>query len=337
VSERYRFIKIPEAVRVDQGTLTTTFGRFTLGPLARGWGWTMGTILRRAMLSSIEGAAPTQLRINGVIHEFSTIDGVLEDVPLIVLNVKKLRFKLEGDGPEYAALHATEPREYTAADLELPANLKVVNPEAVLLNLTAKERPLHMEIKIEHGRGYESQESVKKRSPGEPDGTIFLDAFYSPVRQVKIDVTNVRFGERTDYEQVVFEVSTDGSVTPEETLKETAELLSAHMQALFNLGGAEKADSAESEAGETPPWVEMKVEELDVPQTVKKVLADHGIQTVGRLVELSEGEIAGWGEIKPRSFATLRSRIEALGAKFALPDKQEEQTQEPKEDSEDET
>lgn len=333
MSERRRYIKIPEAVDIDRETLTDNFGRFTFGPLARGWGWTMGTVLRRAMLSSVEGASATQLRINGVIHEFSTVDGVLEDVPLIVLNVKKLRFLLEGEGPEYAALHATEPREYTAADLELPPNLKLVNPEVVLLNVTAKDRHIHMEIKVEHGRGYENQESVKKRSPGESEGTIFLDAFYSPVRQVKIDVTNVRYGDRTDYEQVVLEVSTDGTVTPEETLKETADLLNAHVGALLKVNDPRLA-AAEVSASEKPEWSDMSIDTLDVPQTVKRALADHGVKTVSDLVNLTEEEIMSWGEIKPRSFSTLRSRVEALGAKFVTREKEEDVTEE---DTENET
>ena len=153
MSERARFIKIAEAVVVDREALTDTFGRFTFGPLARGWGWTMGTVLRRAMLSSVQGTAPTQLRIDGVIHEFSSIDGVLEDVPFIVLNVKKLRFKLEGKDFEYARLHATEPRAYTGRDLELSANLKLINADAPILTLSAKDKPVHMEIKVELGRG----------------------------------------------------------------------------------------------------------------------------------------------------------------------------------------
>ena len=323
MSERARFIKIAEAVVVDREALTDTFGRFTFGPLARGWGWTMGTVLRRAMLSSVQGTAPTQLRIDGVIHEFSSIDGVLEDVPFIVLNVKKLRFKLEGKDFEYARLHATEPRAYTGADLELPANLKLINADAPILTLSAKDKPVHMEIRVELGRGYESQESVKKRSPAEPAGTIFLDAFYSPVRQVKIDVANVRYGERTDYEQVVFEVTTDGSVTPEETLVQTAQLLKSHVEALSKVVDPQ-ARLAKAEEAEESKWGEILVESLEVPQTVKKALADHGITTVAELIEYTEEEIVKeWG-VKPRSFSTLRSRVEALGAEFAKEDEEEE-------------
>lgn len=316
MSERTRFIKIADAVAVDRETLTDSFGRFTFGPLARGWGWTMGTVLRRAMLSSVEGAASTQLRIDGVIHEFSSIDGVLEDVPLMVLNIKKLRFKLEGADFEYARLHATEPREYTGADLELGANLKLVNTDLPVLTLSAKDRPLHLEIKVERGRGYESQESVKKRSPAESSGTIFLDAFYSPVRQVKIDVSNVRFGDRTDYEQVVFEIDTDGSISPEETLAHTAQLLRSHVDSLFRVVDPQARD-AESAEAEGSAWNEMLVESLEVPQTVKKALADHAVKTVAELIKHTEEEIKAWGDIKPRSFSTLRSRLESLGAKFS--------------------
>ncbi len=315
MAKRDRFIRVPDAVEVDRESLTDTFGRFTLGPLVRGWGWTMGTILRRSMLSSVEGAAPTQLLIDGIIHEFSTIEGVLEDVPLIVLNVKKLRFRLAGEGPEYARLHATEPAEHSGANLELSANLVLINPDAPLLTVTGKDRKVHLEIKVERGRGYENQEIIKKRSPVESQGTIFLDAFYSPVRQVKIDVTNVRFGERTDYEQVTFDVTTDGSVTPEEALAQSAELLKDHVQALTSLSELD-ANGADSQAVEEPEWVQMPIDGLEIPQTVKKALADRSILTVGKLVVHTEAEVRKWNEIKPRSLATLLSRLKALGAEF---------------------
>ena len=332
MSEHRRFIKIPEAVDVDRETLTSTFGRFKLGPLARGWGWTMATVIRRAMLSSVEGAAPTQLRINGVIHEFSTLEGVLEDVPLIVLNVKKLRFKQEGSGPELVSLHSSAPKEYKGSDLEISPNLTLINSDTPILTVTATDRPVHLQIKVERGRSYESQESIKKRSPGEPEGTIFLDAFYSPVRQVKLDVTNVRYGDRTDYEQVLFEVTTDGSVTPEETLSQTAALLKNHVEALFSLSEP-KDETADLGAMERPAWMDMTIESLEVPQTVKKVLSDRGIRTVSELVNFTETEVLTWGEIKPRSFAILRSRLQDIGAEFSktgaldrLNDKDEDET-----------
>lgn len=316
MAERHKYIKIPDTVEFDKDTVTDTFARFKFGPLARGWGWTMGTVLRRAMLSSVEGAAPTQLRINGVIHEFSTLEGVLEDVPLIVLNIKKLRFRLEGDGPEYARLHADNPGEYTGAQLELSPNLTLLYPETHLLSLTAQDRAVHLEIKVERGRGYESQEFVKKRSPGESQGTIFLDAFYSPVRQVKIDTTNVRYGERIDYEQVTFEVTTDGSVTPLEALSETAELLKDHVSALSCISEPKKSVPQSAESQE-PAWKETTIDSLDVPQTVKKALQDRKINTLGELVRYSEEDMKGWEEIKPRSLASLLSRLKALGVELA--------------------
>jgi DNA-directed RNA polymerase subunit alpha len=205
----------------------------------------------------------------------------------------------------------------------LPANLKLVNTDALILTLSSKDRPVHIEIRVERGRGYESQESVKKRSPGEPVGTIFLDAFYSPVRQVKIDVVNVRYGERTDYEQIAFEVATDGSVTPEETLVQTAELLRSHVDALSRIVDP-RAGLAESGEAEETAWDEVLVESLDVPQTVKKALADHGIKTVAELISNTEEEIKEWGDIKPRSFSTLRSRLEGMGVEFAKQPAEEE-------------
>lgn len=315
MAEQHKYIKIPEAVEYDKETATDTFARFWFGPLARGWGWTMGTVLRRAMLSSVEAAAPTQLRIDGVIHEFSTIEGVLEDVPLIVLNVKKLRFRLEGEGPEYAYLHADKAGEYKGAELELSPNLTLVNPDTPFLTVTAQERSVHIEIKVEHGRGYESQEFIKKRSPNESQGTIFLDAFYSPVRQVKIDTTNVRYGERIDYEQVTFEVTTDGSVTPLEALSQTAELLKDHVAALACLSEPRKSAPQPAES-EEPTWKAVTIDSLDVPQTVKKALQDRGVKTVGELARYSEEDLKAWVEIKPRSLASLLSRIKVLGVEL---------------------
>jgi DNA-directed RNA polymerase subunit alpha len=337
VAERRRFIKIPEVVHVDHETTSEIYAKFTLGPLSRGWGWTMGTVLRRAMLSSVEGAAPTQLRINGVIHEFSTIDGVLEDVPLIVLNVKKLRFRKEGEGPEYAYLRVDKPGEYKGKDLELSPNLKLVNPDTPILTVTVQDKSLHLELKVEHGRGYETQEVIKKRSPGEPTGTIFLDAFYSPVRQVKLDVTNVRYGDRTDYEQVVFEVFTDGSVTPEQALEQTAELLRDHVEALLSLSDPKLASQESDAAGAGSPWANVSIESLEVPQTVKKALTDHGIYNVSDLLKYSEDEIMTWGDIKPRSFASLRSRLQEMGVMLTEGNNEEDEALSPENDDVEDT
>lgn len=193
-----------------------------------GYGVTVGNALRRVLLSSLEGAAVTQVNVKGVPHEFSTIPGVMEDMITIMLNVKQLRFKLTGEEAQMCTLKVKGEKKVTGADFETPSQLELANPEAPIATLTAKTAKLEMEIKVEKGTGYAPKDS-KDKSKLEI-GVIPIDAIYSPIKKVGFKVQNMRVGDRTDFDKVVFDVETDGTIQPEEAFTRAAEILVSHFE-----------------------------------------------------------------------------------------------------------
>ncbi|HEX3082618.1 MAG TPA: DNA-directed RNA polymerase subunit alpha, partial [Candidatus Saccharimonadia bacterium] len=218
-------IQLPElkATR-EEGNKAT----FMVEPLHPGYGMTLGNSLRRVILSSLGGAAVTAVKIDSVAHEFSTIEGVKEDVVEIILNLKKLRFRVYSDEPQYLVLTATKKGEVTAADIKTTSDVEIVNPEQVIATLDKDKTHLGMEIKVEKGRGYvpvESRESEKLEV-----GMIAVDALYSPVVRVRYNVENTRVGQMTDLDRLVMEIETDGTITPQEAISQAAEILVDHFR-----------------------------------------------------------------------------------------------------------
>lgn len=202
---------------------TDTVGIFEIEALYTGYGVTIGNSLRRVLLTSLDGAAVTRVKIEGVSHEFSTIPGVLEDVLSVLLNLKQLRFRLHSDEPQKATLKVKGEREVTGSDFAFPAQVELVNPDILIAHLTAKTAALQMEIQIEKGVGYVPAAEGKKHK--EEIGMISLDAIFTPVRKVSSKVENMRVGDRTDFNRLTLQIETDGSITPEEALYRAAEIL----------------------------------------------------------------------------------------------------------------
>ncbi len=194
-----------------------------------GYGVTVGNALRRVMLSSLEGAAVTQINVKGVPHEFSTIAGVAEDAITLMINIRQLRFKVNGDEPQVCVLKAKGEKEITAADLEIPSQLELANPEARIANLTSKTAKLEMEIKVEKGTGYLSKEMREGKTKLEV-GAIMMDAIFTPVKKVGFKAQNMRVGDRTDFDKVIFEIETDGTITPETAFSRASEILVGHFE-----------------------------------------------------------------------------------------------------------
>ena len=192
-----------------------------------GYGVTVGNALRRVMLSSLEGAAVTQIKIKDVAHEFSTIAGVMEDVITVMINVRQLRFKITGDEPQTCVLKAKGEKDVTGADFDIPSQLELANPDAHIASLTAKTSKLEMEIKVEKGTGYTSKDVHLSKSKLEI-GVIPMDAMFTPVKRVGFKVQNMRVGDRTDFDKVIFEVETDSTITPEEAFMRASEILVNH-------------------------------------------------------------------------------------------------------------
>jgi len=224
-------IQIPEQIKVlsKEGSKTT----FEISPLMPGYGATIANPLRRVLLSSLEGAAITSVKIKGVDHEFSSISGVLEDVVEVILNIKKIRFKLHGDGPVKLTLDVKGEKTVTAADIKLTSDIELINEDQHIATITDKKMGLSMELEVEKGVGYVPVEQRQKEKLA--IGVIAVDAIFSPVKLVNFKIENVRVGQRIDFNKVVMEIETDGSIEPEEAMKKASEILVDHFKLISDV------------------------------------------------------------------------------------------------------
>lgn len=274
--------------------------RFVFEGLYPGYGTTIGNALRRVLLSSLEGAAPTEVKIEGVSHEFSTLPGVLEDVIMICLNLKKLRFKLHGDEPQKAVLKITGPKEVKGADLKLPAQLELVNKDAHIATLTDKNAKLNLELTVRKGVGYEPVEMRKKEKLAV--GEIQLDAIYTPIKRVSYKVENMRVGERTDFDRLILEIETDGTIEPETALTKATKILIDHFNLVlsaFQEKKEEKKETKEAKEEKEEDVLKTPIEELKLSTRTINALLNAHIKTVGGLVRKKEEDllnIEGLGE-----------------------------------------
>jgi len=313
--------------RISSETVEDVRGSFAIEPLDRGFGYTFGNSLRRVLLSSLAGAAVTSVRIEGVAHEFSTIKGVTEDVTDIVLNLKGIVCRMHSDATEVEApLVVTGPGEITAKDIDLPAGVEILNPDAHIATLEKKTK-LEMYMTIGRGRGYRPAEENK--TPDQPIGVIPIDSIFSPVRRVAYAVEPARVGQRTDYDKLTLDIETDGSVEPQDALREAAEILIAHLKIFTDAeiapigGGVTQLDGNGSGPAQVGggggavtqpggPMHDILIEELELGVRSYNCLKRAGIQTVGDLITKSEGELAAIPNFGKKSIdevvETLHSR-----------------------------
>ena len=289
-------------------------GRFTIEPLDRGFGYTFGNSLRRVLLSSLEGAAVTAVKIEGVSHEFTTLPGVREDVTDVILNLKSLVCRLHGESPEIE-VHVSKrgPGAVTAADIEAPADLEILNPELELAHLADKGK-LEMTLTIGRGRGYVPAEL--NRGPDTTIGVIPIDSIFSPVRRVSYEVDASRVGQRTDYDKLVLDVSTDGSVAPKDAIAEAAEILIRQLAIFTDLEKIDMGEmaAAEAEAPSTSHGMEnFPIEELELGVRSYNCLKRVGIETIGDLTSKSEGELAAIPNFGRKSIEEVRETLAAHG------------------------
>jgi DNA-directed RNA polymerase subunit alpha len=290
-------------------------GRFTIEPLDRGFGYTFGNSLRRVLLSSLEGAAVTAVKIEGVAHEFTTLPGVREDVTDVILNLKELVCRLHGESPEIEVhLSKKGPGAVTAADIEAPADLEILNPELELAHLADKGK-LEMTLTIGRGRGYLPADL--NRGPETSIGVIPIDSIFSPVRRVSYEVDAARVGQRTDYDKLVLDVTTDGSVTPKDAIGEAAEILIRQLMIFTDLERIEStadAAAAEAEAPTTSHGMEnFPIEELELGVRSYNCLKRVGIETIGDLTSKSETELAAIPNFGRKSIEEVRETLAAHG------------------------
>ena len=305
--------QVPKIVHED---VTENRGVFAIEPLDRGFGYTFGNSLRRVLLSSLEGAAVTAVKIEGVAHEFTTLPGVREDVTDIILNLKNLICRLHGESPEVEVHIAKKgPGMVTAADIEAPADLELLNPELELAHLSDKGK-LEMTLTIGRGRGYVPAEL--NRGPETTIGVIPIDSIFSPVRRVAYDVEAARVGQRTDYDKLILDVTTDGSVEPRDAIAEAAEILIRQLAIFTDLDKLEGFGEqiGEAAAGEAPSAHGMEnfpIEELELGVRSYNCLKRVGIETIGDLVSKSEDELASIPNFGKKSIEEVKETLATHG------------------------
>ncbi|MBE7060793.1 MAG: DNA-directed RNA polymerase subunit alpha [Ruminococcaceae bacterium] len=304
-------IEKPRIERVEVGS-DGTYGKFVIEPLERGYGITLGNSLRRIMLSSLEGTAVTSIRIEGVQHEISKMEGVKEDVTEIVLNMKQLIIKLHGDSPKNLRIDAVGEGEVTAGDIKVDADVEILNPDLHIATLGPEGR-LYMDISISRGRGYAPAE--KNKDKGSNIGTINIDSIYTPVRKVNYVVENTRVGQITDYDKLTIEVWTNGILTPDEAVSISAKILSDYLKFFIELSDNAKNTEIVIEPGESKhdKVLEMTIEELDLSVRAYNCLKRAGINTVEDLIGRTEEDMIKVRNLGRKSLDEVIGKINTLG------------------------
>jgi DNA-directed RNA polymerase subunit alpha len=315
---KWKALTMPKEIVVDESTRTPTYGRFYIEPLERGFGNTIGHALRRALISSIQGAAVTAVRIEGVVHEFSTIPGVFEDVTDIILNIKQVRPQLFSDGPEMLVLEVDQVGRYSAGHIEENANARIANPDLHILELT-KDARVRIEMDVLPGRGYAVAEQNKR--PEQPVGTIPVDSLFSPVTKANYTVENTRVGQRTDYDRLILDVWTDGTLSPLDAVSYAAKILKDHFQ-LFVTVEEEFVEESASEVDEETLRIRQqlntRVDELELSVRSSNCLRAANIVTLEDLVRKTESDMLKFRNFGRKSLTELNGILAELGLHFGM-------------------
>ncbi|HET7226462.1 MAG TPA: DNA-directed RNA polymerase subunit alpha [Candidatus Eisenbacteria bacterium] len=314
---KWKSLTMPKQIATDPSS-TDGYGKFVVEPLERGFGTTLGNALRRVLLSSLQGTAITSVRIDGVLHEFSTLPGVIEDVTELILNLKQVRLKLHGDGPKRGVFEMKGKGEVRAGDLQADAEVEVLNPDLHIATLN-RDGDLRMEVEINSGRGYVSadQHSTQDR----PIGVIPVDSLFSPVTRVNFQVEATRLGQRIDYDKLTLEVWTDRSLPPSEAVSWAAWILDEHFRLFIDPNRQPVLD----EETEADPEVEAKrrlldksVEELELSVRSSNCLRAAEIKTIGDLVQKSEQEMLKYRNFGRKSLKEIQDILGEMGLAFGM-------------------
>ncbi len=308
----------PKKLDYDSDSLTPHYGRFIAQPFERGFGTTIGNALRRVLLSSIEGAAISAVRVEGVLHEFSSLTGVVEDMTDVVLNLKQVPFRMHGEGPKTLYLEKKGPGVVTAADFDADADIEILDPTAHIATLS-KEGTLKLEARLKRGRGY--QVADRNADSDLPLGYIPIDSIHSPVRRVNYHVEGARVGQMTDYDKLVLEVWTNGAVSPQEAVGLAADLLADHLR-IFSAFEARGEEQEETAAPEVDPRLQemlaKPIEELDLSVRSANCLKNANIRTLGDLVQRTEREMLSTKNFGRKSLDEIKDVLASLGLSFGM-------------------
>ena len=315
---KWKNLQMPKNVEMEDKTSTNQYAKFSIEPLERGFGVTLGNALRRVLLSSLPGAAVAAVKIEGVQHEFSTLAGVKEDIPEVLLNLKQIRFKLHGDAPKMATFDVRGKATVTAGDLKVDADVEVLNPDLHVATLN-KDGEFRGEVEIGAGRGYVSAEN--QATQDRPIGVLPLDSMFSPVTKVNFEVENTRIGQRIDYDKLTLEIWTDGSVIPSDALAYAAKILKDHF-ALFVHFEEEIVEEIEEEVDEEflriKTLLERSVEELELSVRSSNCLKAANIKTIGDLVTKSEGEMLKYRNFGRKSLKEIADILTGMNLGFGM-------------------
>ena len=303
-------INLPELKEVStEGHIAT----FAIEPLHPGYGMTLGNSMRRVLLSSLAGSAVTAVKIEGASHEFSVLKGVSEDMIEVILNLKQLRLRYDGDEPAYLSLVKTGQGPVTAADIKAPSTVEVVNPELVIANLDGAKSKIEMEIRVEQGRGYVPVEN----RPGEklPVGMIAVDALYTPIKRVRYNVENTRVGQMTNLDKLLLEVETDGTISPKDAINQAAEILAGHFQVIagHNVVSVGADGVITADVREQANLATVLIDEVNFSPRTTNALLNNDIKTIKDLSDLTDGELKELKGFGQKAYEEVVAKLEELG------------------------
>lgn len=311
-------LQMPDGVTVEE--MSDTYGRFVVQPLERGYGLTIGNAFRRVLLSSLGGTAITALKIDGVQHEFSTIPGVTEDVSDIILNLKGVRFRADEEDEGSVSIQLEGPGEWTAKDIgEATADFEVLNPDHHIATL-AEDADVRVDLRIGQGRGYVPAEENKR--PDDPIGVVAVDSIFTPILNVKYDVSPTRVGQKIDYERLTMEIETDGSITPEDALTQAAAILRDHIGLFVEVDTepeeAEETTEVDAEVQRVRAILGQSVDDLDLSVRAQNCLRAASIKTIGDLVSREESEMLKFRNFGRKSLQELVQVLEERNLRFGM-------------------
>jgi DNA-directed RNA polymerase subunit alpha len=311
---------MPKRLQKEEASSTATYARFVADPFETGYGHTVGNSLRRVLLSSLEGAAITSIKVDGAMHEFTTIEGVVEDVTDVVLNLKKIKFKAHTRDEQVLLLSVNKDGAVTAADIQLNQNVELVNPEQHICTLDKKKK-FEMELTVKIGRGFCPSDENKK--PGQAIGVIAIDSIFSPVTRVRYNVEAARVGNRTDYDKLILEIWTDGRLTPDDALTQSSAILSHHLDVFVGYDKnavefEEAADKQDEEKVKLKKQLNMSVNEIELSVRAANCLNNANITTVGQLAMKTEQEMLKYRNFGKKSLNEIKEKLSSLGLSLGM-------------------
>lgn len=318
--------ELPKKIIFDEETYTPTYGKIVAEPFEKGYGVTIGNSLRRVLLSSIEGTAVTQVRINGTLHEFGAIEGVYEDVPQIIMNVKSLVLRSHFKTPKPMFLSVSKKGKVTAKDIETDETVEIIDPDHHIATLT-EDTKLEIEMKVERGRGYAPAD--RNKTGDDVIGTIAIDSLFSPVKRVNIDVENTRVGHITDYDKLILEIWTNGSMEPKDTVLYAANILQRHLDVFLTIGKLpEEIEEEEEESKEKKEMMKKfskPISELELSVRSSNCLAEANIRTIGDLVKKKETEMLKYKNFGKKSLNEINQVLSSMGMHLGMEIDEEEE------------